>query len=395
MARLVPLGFIVLASVLAIDIQAASSAQRPMIWTTAAASSIPRAASLRLASAAKRWAEPNSGNAMQTAMSNAGFQGGLNLYVDGPAAQDGDLAEKAARLSQRLAALGANSVSIAFPIFMSGPNASAIYADPQTTPSINQLGILIAEAHSHHLSVMLRPVLDEQSLIDTQGDWRGSIQPVDRGAWFASYQQLVAGYAQLAASMQVDAIDVGTELDSLQGETDRWRSLIHAVRSVFFGKLTYSVNFDYQQIDFADALDFLAIDAYYPLAAPFDASVNELTAAWQPWLTNLQALKQTVGIPVVITELGVRSQAGAHLAPWVWQSDSGPDLVEQQRYYQASCGSLSQLVDGLYWWLVTLNSPVPRPEFDTTYDPLGKPAEAAIKDCFSQWLPPVTTSRHS
>jgi hypothetical protein len=30
---------------------------------------------------------------------------------------------------------------------------------------------------------------------------------------------------------------------------------------------------------------------------------------------------------------------------------------------------------------------------DTSYDPTGKPAEQAIKDCFSRWLPPHPAAR--
>jgi hypothetical protein len=68
-------------------------------------------------------------------------------------------------------------------------------------------------------------------------------------------------------------------------------------------------------------------------------------------------------------------------------------MGEQARYYQTSCPAVSHSVSGLYWWLVTLDSPYTNALHDTSYDPLGKPAEPAIKDCFAQWLPARTSAR--
>jgi hypothetical protein len=276
---------------------------------------------------------------------------------------------------------------------MSGVTASSVHADPQQTPTSATLTTIIQEAHRQHLAVMLRPLLDEQTLMDPQGDWRGSIQPADRGRWFASYKALLEQYAELAQREDVEAIDVGTELTSLQPETAAWLRVIAAVRAIYQGQVTYSVNFDAQGIGFAEALDFLGIDAYYPLAAPAQASAEELREAWVPWIADLNRLQQSAGVPLVITELGVRSEPGAYLKPWVWYTRVRPDMAEQQRYYQASCPAVSQSVHGLYWWLVTLDSPYADALHDTSYDPLGKPAERAIKDCFAQWLPPLTTAR--
>ena len=240
---------------------------------------------------------------------------------------------------------------------------------------------------------MLRPILDEQTLMDPQGDWRGTIRPADARHWFASYGALLQQYAQIARADQVEVVDVGTELNSMQGDAAAWRNLIADVRAVYPGQVTYSVNFDFQQLGFADALDFLGIDAYYPLNVPDGASVNQLEGAWLTWISDLNRLGAMAGRPAVITELGVRSEPGAHLKPWVWYTRAVPDMGEQQRYYEASCSAVSQAVAGIYWWLVTLDSPYADALHDTSYDPLGKPAEESIKACFSRWLPPLTTGR--
>lgn len=337
--------------------------------------------------------EQSTGNPMQTALTNAGFQGGVTLYIDSATGGRQDLAWSAQTLFERIAGLGANSLGIAFPVFMGGPTGSTVYADPQQTPTAATLGTLIREAHRQHLSVMLRPVLDEQSLMDPQGDWRGSIRPDNQQHWFASYAALLRQYGETAQTDAVEAIDVGTELNSVQADDAGWRSVIAAVRSVFSGQVTYSANFDFEQVSFAHALDFLGIDAYYPLDAPQDATVGQLQQAWAPWVVHMRQIQQNSGIPLVITELGVRSEVGAHIKPWVWYTKAVPSMEEQLRYYQASCPAVSRTVDGLYWWLVTLDSPYPDALHDTSYDPLGKPAEQAVQTCFSRWLPVRTSAR--
>jgi hypothetical protein len=260
--------------------------------------------------------------------------------------------------------------------------ASTVYADPQQTPTTETLATIVDEAHREHLAVMLRPILDEQSLEDAQGDWRGTIQPSDRGRWFATYSALLVQYAEMADAHQVEYFDVGTELNSLQRETEHWHEVISSMRSVYSGRITYSVNFDFRGVGFADTLDFIGLDAYFPLHAPEVATVDEMQQAWAEWTPALRGLAATTGRPVVLTELGARSTPGAHIKPLVWYTQAPPDPEEQARYYQASCNALFPVVTGFYWWMVTFDSPYPNAIQDTSYDPLGKPAEQEIRNCF-------------
>ena len=54
--------------------------------------------------------------------------------------------------------------------------------DPDRGPA----GVAIKEAHSFHLRVLLRPLLDETNL-QQHGGWRGSIKPSNVRLWFKSY----------------------------------------------------------------------------------------------------------------------------------------------------------------------------------------------------------------
>ena len=50
-----------------------------------------------------------------------------------------------------------------------------------------------------------------------------------------------------------------------------WIELIQKVRAVYQGQLTYAANYDnYQEVDFWEHLDFIGINAYFPLREPSD-----------------------------------------------------------------------------------------------------------------------------
>ena len=48
--------------------------------------------------------------------------------------------------------------------------------------------------------------------------------------------------------------------------SSHWRDIIKETREIFEGQLTYAANFDnYMFVDFWDDLDFMGINAYFPL----------------------------------------------------------------------------------------------------------------------------------
>jgi hypothetical protein len=249
------------------------------------------------------------------------------------------------------------------------------------TPSMSNMRVFISAAHQRHLRVLLRPLLDEASL-HPAGKWRGQLAPTSVSAWFASYTRLVMGYAQLARAEHVEVIDIGTEFDSMQPWTQQWLKLIEAVRGVYGGQLTYSANWAIWYPSFGWALDFLSVDAFFPLPVPVNASQQQLTSAWAPWIARANSFASGFGKHVVFTELGTTAEVGSFQSPWIWRHNSGLSLEAQRLYYAASCQALKGRIGGMYWWEYDLQPPAV-PLSDPGYNPQGKPADLEIGRCYA------------
>lgn len=307
------------------------------------------------------------------------FQAGVMVLTD-YTADNQALRARARAMFHRLRGLGVNSVGLTFLLYQDGWTASSVRAAPNQTPSDQNLSALIEEAHGQGLQVMLRPILSETNLLP---HWRGDIQPADELAWMDSYASLLRHYAGLAGAERVESIDIGTELVSLEPYTQQWTQLASSLRAAFHGKLTYSLNWSgAHAVGFASALDYLGVDAYFPLNAPDNAGVATLEQAWKAWLPQLSGLAHATGRPLLITELGTTSQVGSYRKPYDPGHLSSLSLETQANYYEASCNALADLSAGIYWWELDLESQ------NTTTDPAGynfqgKPAESQMKTCFA------------
>lgn len=306
------------------------------------------------------------------------FQSGLSLLVY---AQDPPLAQYAQLLDQ-LVADDVNSLSIAFPVYTDSVRSNSVHPGAGT-PSDAALAGLVDQAKARGFTVMLRPLLDEASILPS---WRGAIQPASPAAWFASYGALVVSYARLAQRERADSIGVGSELNSMEADVDGWRGLIAQVRQAFSGEITYSVNWETNASDFRTGfwsdLDFLSVDAYFPLDhAPAVATVPQMAADWQRWIALLQGLDRPYGKPIVFTEVGVAPKEGAHLKPWNQRAGTQLDLGEQRDYYAATCAATTPSISGLYWWAAGPELPSGLAADD--YNPLSRPAESAMQACYA------------
>jgi Glycoside Hydrolase Family 113 len=309
--------------------------------------------------------------------SPADFEAGFSLLVysgdSSPAAGYGEVLD-------RMVALNVNSLAIVFPIYTDDVRSTTVRRGPDTPPD-EHLAALVRGARARGFSVMLRPVLDEASILPS---WRGAIRPRDAAAWFASYGALIVSYAQLAQREGADSLAIGTELTSMETYVTSWRSLIDQVKQAYAGRTTYAFNFGSTfQTGFWPQLDFVSVDAYFPLdRAPVSATPAEMAADWRRWLTMIERIDAPFRKQVVFTEVGVVPKTGAHRRPWDANVQSGLDLDEQSAYYQATCDAAPGVVSGLYWW--ASGPSLPGDLAPTDYSPLGRPAENVVRSCYER-----------
>jgi hypothetical protein len=200
----------------------------------------------------------------------------------------------------------------------------------------------------------------------TDADWQ---------AWFRNYGDYILAHARQAEAAGVDMFCVGRELDrTVRRREADWRDLVHHVRGIYHGPLTYSANFDsYRDLGFWDALDFIGVSAYFKLSDAPDPSLAELAEGWDRALAPLAELSRRVERPVLLTEIGYPAIASAAGAPW--REGPGPaDVWLQSRLYEAALRAISKrpYIVGAFPWL--WEGTAEPPFRDSSYSIQGKPA---------------------
>jgi hypothetical protein len=308
------------------------------------------------------------------------FQKGMSYVAWQSGAFSTDSADEAL---EELAATGANWIALVVTGYQETNSSTTTRYELQQTPADDDLVHVIGKARELGLNVMLKPHVD---LSNDPGHWRGEIgrgfPESDWRAWFTSYTDFINHYVALAAQHQdvVKIFCVGTELVTASSRDGEWRQLLREVRAGFDGELVYASNWDEPARDWWAELDYIGVDAYFPLETATDTpSVEDLKVAWQPHVKELENLYQQYGRPLILTEIGYRSVQGAHANPAQWQQDAPFDQTEQEALYQAALETFwgKDWLAGIYWWN-WLTDPNQGGPGDTDYTPHGKLAEAIL-----------------
>jgi len=147
--------------------------------------------------------------------------------------------------------------------------------------------------------------------------------------WFRYYEGFILHYAQLAESSDIPLFCIGTELSEATKRTDDWVRLIRCIRIIYSGELTYAANWDreYEEIQFWDQLDYIGIQAYFPLTEKENPTVSDLISGWQPHVQSIERIQRKYNKPVIFTEIGYKNSSDAATKPWSWPgSDFKPQL---------------------------------------------------------------------
>lgn len=252
--------------------------------------------------------------------------------------------EESGRELKALADLGANWISITpfgfvestadglvehVDTLMARPETQAWMAKSGASPETDAL--VRAEVRLHAplgLRTQLKPHL---WMLDNS--WRGGIERDEEGwqSFLESYRSWILRYADLAQQEGVEMLVVGVELDqSVERFEAEWRAIIAEVRTRFKGTLTYAANWDaYHRVPFWDALDYVGVQFYPPLASKPEASSAKMKVTLERALDGLERIHRETGKPVLLTEVGYRAVRGTAVSPHTWPDPNARDVDEE------------------------------------------------------------------
>ncbi len=317
-------------------------------------------------------------------------------------------------------------------------NSNQISPDPtgatgfKGTATTGVTETVIDAIHARGMDVMLKPLVN---LRNDPGHWRGQINGTSSWFWGASgaahdgtqvgggdgpydgYANFLYHWAEVAEAHDVEVLCIGTELATTTNTTwknDQWSTMIEGpggaggVRGRFGGEITYAAQGAWSpnppvasqitssNIQFWDDVDYLGVDAYFPLTSYHgsnnDPSLATLQDAWESHEDRLAAWSAANGgKQVMFTETGYCSQDGTNKHPWQCGGPEPVDYQEQAECYEAL---LSTMWDETYWaggfWWNWEIDPDPSDwnHAPVWFTPQGKPAEDVLA---SYYVPEPTT----
>ncbi|MEM9001120.1 MAG: glycoside hydrolase [Bacteroidota bacterium] len=237
----------------------------------------------------------------------------------------------------------------------------------------------------NNIKVMLKP-----QIWIWRGEFTGDMKMESEEDWKAleaSYSKFALAYAELAEATNADIYCIGTELEEfVKNRPKFWMKLIEDIKKIYNGKLTYAANWDeYPRTPFWKNLDFIGVDAYFPLSEEKFPTLEELKSGWQPWKSKLAELSSTVGAPILFTEFGYRSMDYTAKKPWlVDRNEMDVNLEAQADATQAIFEEFWQerwFAGGFVWkWFIHHDRS--GGAADNRFTPQNKPAETVIRNYY-------------
>jgi hypothetical protein len=247
---------------------------------------------------------------------------------------------------------------------------------------------LIQKSKLEGVKVMLKPQLWAKM------EWVGEMEFDSEIKWDQfeiNYTGFILEWAQIAEDMDVELLCIGTEIAKfVTHRPNYWRSLITEVRQIYNGPLTYAANWnDYQAVSFWDDLDYIGVDAYFPLIPDEIPPVCELITAWEPYEQELSVYAAQHNKPILFTEFGYLSVSGCAYNTWELEGNMSDNEINEK----AQANALHALVEvfgpkswwagGFQWkWYADETSASCEENIAKDYTPEGKMATDMLKKLY-------------
>jgi hypothetical protein len=202
-----------------------------------------------------------------------------------------------------------------------------------------------------------------------------------------SYTSFILTYAEAAQDINAEIFCIGTELEQfIVNRPDYWMQLIPEIKKVYKGKLTYAANWDeYKRVPFWKELDYIGVDAYFPVSDNKTPTIEEAKVGLQKWKLEMKQISEANNTPILFTEYGYRSVDFAGKEPWLSsRSMTEVNLDAQTNLTKALIEEMylePWFVGGFVWkWFIEHDKVggMENPQFT----PQNKPVEQELKKHF-------------
>jgi hypothetical protein len=234
----------------------------------------------------------------------------------------------------KITAVNANSIAIIPYAFGKIEDGSIHYGESKYKWwGESRAGVIytILDAKKRNLIVMLKPQ------IWMHDHWTGDMQLDNESKWKRwedDYRKYILDFAKIADSTNVDLFCIGTELKNcLNHNPHYWSNLIADIRKIYKSKITYAANWDeFQNCILWDKVDYIGINAYFPLLNEKQPTINQLKKAWEKYLPEMQKVSSKYQKSVLFTEYGYLCVDGCSFNTWELESkiDQLPKNEEAQ-----------------------------------------------------------------
>ncbi len=225
-----------------------------------------------------------------------------------------------------------------------------------------------------------------------KGEFTGYIKMNSEENWRIlenSYLDFILTYAKTAQQLKADVFCIGTELEKFViNRPEFWNKLIKEVKKVYKGKLTYAANWDeFKRVPFWNEIDYIGIDAYFPLSDKKTPTLEEFEKGWEPHKKEILKVREKVNKPVLFTEYGYRSVNYAGKKPWEANRVEGEINLENQK--NATLALYNQFwsedwfAGGFLWKWFHKHKEVGG-ENNNRFTPQNKPAEKLIQKLYAK-----------
>lgn len=237
-----------------------------------------------------------------------------------------------------------------------------------------------------NIKIMLKP-----QIWIKRGEFTGYVKMTNEADWKLlekAYSNFILTYAQLAQDTKADLFCIGTELEQfIANRPAYWETLIKEIKAIYKGKLTYAANWDeFKRTPFWTQLDYIGVDAYFPVSEEKTPSVAVCLKGWEPHKTTIKSFSKKHNKPILFTEYGYRSVDFSGKKPWV--SDRSMTQVNLEAQANATQALFETFWDedwfaGGFIWKWHHNYENSGGTNNSRFTPQNKPVEALIKKQYS------------